>query len=53
MRFWPAAWLIVMVLGVGGFSLVSVLIAVKGFAEVRTILRKLKNRHRDSSSPEP
>lgn len=43
MTFWSAVWLAVMALGVGGFVVVSVLVAVKGFAEVKAVLRKLKD----------
>jgi hypothetical protein len=48
MRFWSAAWLVVMVFGVGGFAVLSALIAIKGLAEVKAILDKLKRESRDN-----
>jgi len=53
MTFWPSAWLIVMALGVGGFAIVSILIAVKGFSEIKAILRKLQRESDERRSPEP
>ncbi|MBN2207182.1 MAG: hypothetical protein JW742_07245 [Candidatus Aminicenantes bacterium] len=43
MTFWPAVWLVVLALGVGGFTVVSILVAVKGYAEIKAILHKLKS----------
>jgi hypothetical protein len=42
MKLWPLAWLILLALGVGGFAAISVMIAVKGFGELKAILKKLK-----------
>jgi len=42
MKLWPLAWLILLALGVSGFAAVSVMIVVKGFGELKAILRKLK-----------
>jgi hypothetical protein len=42
MTSWPLIWLILLTLGVGGFAAVSVMIAVKGFGELKAILRKLE-----------
>jgi hypothetical protein len=52
MRFWPSAWLIVLALSVGGFAAVSALIAVKGLAEVKAILRELGRGPGGPPSPE-
>jgi hypothetical protein len=39
---WPAFWAIVFFASLGGFAIVSVLIAVKGVAEIRELLDMLK-----------
>lgn len=52
MTFWPSAWLILMVLGVGAFAVVSVMVIAKGFSELKAILRKLKHESNGRSSRE-
>jgi len=44
MKTWTLVWLILLVLALGGFSLMTFLITVNGYGELRDIFRKLGRR---------
>ena len=52
MRTWPLVWLLMLAFGVGSFAVVSVLVVVKGFGELKAVLRKLA-RGTNGTGPSP
>ena len=53
MSFWETFWQVVLVIGVTGFAVLVVVVAIGGLADIRAMLRRIESRHESRSREDP